>query len=34
MHTVMVLKAVNRGLKKAQDEYNSRETVKDGLEPI
>ena len=33
MHTVMVLKAVNRGLKKAQDEYNSRETVKDGLEP-
>ena len=33
MHTVMVLKAVNRGLKKAQDEYNRRPAVKDGLEP-
>ncbi|MEE2789883.1 MAG: adenosine deaminase family protein [Myxococcota bacterium] len=33
MHTVMVLKAVNRGLKKAQDEYNRRPSIKDGLEP-
>ena len=33
LNTVMVIKAVNRGLKRAKDEFNRREEVKDGLEP-
>lgn len=33
MHAIMVLKAVNRGLKRAQDEFNARTEVKDGIEP-
>ena len=33
MHAIMVLKAVNRGLKRAQDEFNARAAVKDGTEP-
>jgi len=33
MNAVMVLKAVNRGLQKARDEYNAREAIKSGAEP-
>jgi adenosine deaminase len=33
MNAVMVLKAVNRGLKRARDEYNQRPAVRDGKEP-
>jgi len=33
LHALMVLKAVNRGLEKAQKEFNNRPAVKDGIEP-
>ena len=33
MNAVMVLKAVNRGLEQAKDEYNSSEEIKDGSQP-
>lgn len=33
MNAVTVLKAVNRGLKKAKDEFNASSAVRDGLEP-
>lgn len=33
LHAHMVLKAVNRGLERAQKEFNNRAAVKDGLEP-
>lgn len=33
MNTVMVLKAVNRGLKRARDEFNARKVVREGVEP-
>jgi adenosine deaminase len=33
MNAVMVLKAVNRGLKKARDEFNNRLEVREGREP-
>jgi adenosine deaminase len=33
MNAVMVLKAVNRGLKRARDEFNSRAEIREGKEP-
>ncbi len=33
LNAIMVLKAVDRGLKKARNEYNSRDAVQQGLEP-
>ncbi|RME53097.1 MAG: adenosine deaminase family protein [Deltaproteobacteria bacterium] len=33
MNAIMVLKAVNRGLRQARDEFNRREEVRKGLEP-
>jgi len=33
LHTIMVLRAVNRGLERAQKEYNARPSVKSGAEP-
>lgn len=33
MNAVMVIKAVNRGLKKAKEEFNNTKAIKEGLEP-
>ncbi|RME07097.1 MAG: adenosine deaminase family protein [Deltaproteobacteria bacterium] len=33
MNAIMVLKAVNRGLRQARDEFNRRKEVREGLEP-